>query len=321
MESGFNKSKNILNNEKQSDRKTSSDFPHYENSNNIISTERDIYNKSNLSKKSNLTLDIENYKSNVSHMTPKSKSKKFGFGFDFFSDKTNENICENDIVDYDIKETVQNNESEGTTSRQIKIEDNLDNIINKSSSDISIYEGRYCMECHIDIPLRCKHCTDCGWCVATFDHHCSWTARCIGEKNKAVFLIYLFFKLNYLCLDFVFLLINFTSIIECSSLIKYIELNFVNLILSSLNGLFIIFVFTLFKFQLKLVFINQTTWENYSWHKIQYMVATTKSRKSPFDKGILKNISYVFCYSKVLKSKDYNYIVWKKEVELERFGN
>lgn len=308
---------NYLNEDNNLERKASSDSPNYQTSspNNIVNTERNVYSKSNLSKKKDLNLDIENFKSNATNLTPKSNSKKFGFGFDFVSDKPNsDSTGENSIVDYEVKDTVQNNESESATSRQMKKDDNLYN----SNPEISLFEGRYCMECHIDIPLRCKHCTDCGWCIATFDHHCSWTSRCIGEKNKGIFIMYLFFKLNYLCLVFSYLMMNFSLLSESPSIINYLEKNIFILVLTSICGLFIVFVFTLLKFQIILMLNNQTTWENYSWHKIQYMVATTKSQKSPFDKGLVKNIEYVFCLSKILKSKNSNYILWRKEVDLEK---
>jgi len=54
-------------------------------------------------------------------------------------------------------------------------------------------EYKYCTVCNLEQPLRCKHCKECDNCVATFDHHCPWLGTCIGERNRPVFLVYLFF--------------------------------------------------------------------------------------------------------------------------------
>lgn len=51
----------------------------------------------------------------------------------------------------------------------------------------------YCVDCMFEIPLRARHCRECEKCVATFDHHCSWVSNCIGEKNKYIFHLFLFF--------------------------------------------------------------------------------------------------------------------------------
>ena len=51
----------------------------------------------------------------------------------------------------------------------------------------------YCSDCFFDIPLRGKHCKECGHCIATFDHHCTWVSNCIGERNKYLFHIFLLY--------------------------------------------------------------------------------------------------------------------------------
>lgn len=51
---------------------------------------------------------------------------------------------------------------------------------------------RYCRMCEFYQPLRVRHCHSCELCVSTFDHHCPWLSTCIGEKNKLVFIGYLF---------------------------------------------------------------------------------------------------------------------------------
>ncbi len=53
----------------------------------------------------------------------------------------------------------------------------------------------FCTLCRVVQPLRTKHCRACDRCVATFDHHCKWLGNCVGEKNKPVFFVYVWFQL------------------------------------------------------------------------------------------------------------------------------
>ncbi|CAK0861812.1 unnamed protein product, partial [Prorocentrum cordatum] len=48
-------------------------------------------------------------------------------------------------------------------------------------------EERPCKVCRCALPLRAKHCFECGRCVRTHDHHCPWIANCVGERNRALF--------------------------------------------------------------------------------------------------------------------------------------
>ena len=55
--------------------------------------------------------------------------------------------------------------------------------------------GKYywCHICNIWISQekKVKHCAMCGYCVEEFDHHCSWTNKCIAKKICILF-IFLF---------------------------------------------------------------------------------------------------------------------------------
>lgn len=62
---------------------------------------------------------------------------------------------------------------------------------NKNNINTEI-DYEYCTECFIDIPLRAKHCKICKNCFSTFDHHCIWIGNCIAEKNKRLFILFLF---------------------------------------------------------------------------------------------------------------------------------
>lgn len=75
-------------------------------------------------------------------------------------------------------------------------------------NDESLLENGFCVECMVEVPLRARHCKDCGKCVATFDHHCVWIANCVGEKNKRLFYIFLLMHSLELIISF-FIVNNF----------------------------------------------------------------------------------------------------------------
>lgn len=70
-------------------------------------------------------------------------------------------------------------------------------------------EKRFCANCNIDQPIRCKHCKHCKFCVATFDHHCIWIGNCIGEKNKWLFFIFLTAQITTLVLSLISIMDDF----------------------------------------------------------------------------------------------------------------
>lgn len=53
------------------------------------------------------------------------------------------------------------------------------------------YWYKYCVKCKADKPERAHHCKRCGRCVLKMDHHCPWTAQCVGHDNFPHFLRFL----------------------------------------------------------------------------------------------------------------------------------
>ena len=39
---------------------------------------------------------------------------------------------------------------------------------------------------------KTDHCEDCNICIIGADHHCPWTSKCVGKKNKKLFKIFVF---------------------------------------------------------------------------------------------------------------------------------
>lgn len=68
-----------------------------------------------------------------------------------------------------------------------------DNTTEEDEEVVLFIEYKYCTICHIEQPLRCKHCKQCDHCVATHDHHCPWIGNCVGERNKKYFVGFLYF--------------------------------------------------------------------------------------------------------------------------------
>lgn len=81
-----------------------------------------------------------------------------------------------------------------------------------------------------------------------------------------------------------------------TQLSKWLIRNWSLLIFDWLDVLFFSFVFSLLVFQLKILFVNQTSWENYTWHKLPYMRKLSGSQLSPFDYGFWLNVSFVLCH-------------------------
>lgn len=54
-----------------------------------------------------------------------------------------------------------------------------------------------CYTCKSEKNCRAKHCTDCGYCIDKFDHHCTWLDNCIGLNNQRAFVFHLCCLLYY----------------------------------------------------------------------------------------------------------------------------
>ena len=70
----------------------------------------------------------------------------------------------------------------------------IEDLDDEDDEVVLFVEYKYCTICHIEQPLRCKHCKQCDHCVATHDHHCPWIGNCVGERNRKHFYGYLWLQ-------------------------------------------------------------------------------------------------------------------------------
>lgn len=139
-------------------------------------------------------------------------------------------------------------------------------------------ELRFCTKCNTDMPLRAKHCRDCGRCVGTYDHHCPWTGNCVGERNKRFFYLFICLQLGQLALSL------WTSCKLWAG--KQAFESTILVILFVIQAGFGFFVLNLFVFHTYLNWNNMTTWECLSWSKISYLKQWPRRLGSPFDLGL-----------------------------------
>ena len=52
---------------------------------------------------------------------------------------------------------------------------------------------RFCTDCKffVNVHKKVNHCYDCGICIEGYDHHCPWTSKCIGKRNKYSFYMFM----------------------------------------------------------------------------------------------------------------------------------
>ncbi|CDW81358.1 dhhc zinc finger domain containing protein [Stylonychia lemnae] len=194
--------------------------------------------------------------------------------------------------------------------------------IDDENDDVILFvEYKYCTVCHIEQPLRCKHCKNCDHCVATYDHHCPWIGNCVGERNRKNFfwfLIYQSFQLIFALLIVITRLSQLIIVCRCIDQQKLISIDKLATIDTQLlighcdfrlflHGIIFTSISCVLGFKkshnLYFFIIQFSLGEYLSWMKISYMKVWPKRYGSPFSKNSLKaNLRLYFCH-KFAKSK------------------
>lgn len=150
---------------------------------------------------------------------------------------------------------------------------------------------RYCTACHVDQPVRARHCVRCERCVLTFDHHCPFLGVCIGEKNRHIFFLYIFVQLLECCFGVWFAFWNIGNENETE---EWVFRNVDNLILGLASLGLGLFVLSLCLCHIWLAGKNLTTYEVLRWEKVHYLGEIHKFQ-SPFSRGLCVNFRDYMC--------------------------
>jgi len=157
-------------------------------------------------------------------------------------------------------------------------EERLDMLANFSGMDEALGSRKLrqlCHTCHIERPLRAKHCKACRKCVRVFDHHCPFTGCCIAHNNYRWFYLFvLVFNLSAICY------IALTWIYMRK--VRYDRLTFATFLYCCF---FECIAIGLFRYHTTLVARAITTNEEINFYRFQYLKDSNGRFKSPWHKG------------------------------------
>ncbi|XP_063000694.1 palmitoyltransferase ZDHHC12 isoform X2 [Elgaria multicarinata webbii] len=159
-------------------------------------------------------------------------------------------------------------------------------MISQQDSTLRLRRCGYCML----KPMRAKHCQACQHCVRRYDHHCPWIENCVGERNHALFLVYLAVQLAVL----LWALPAAWSGLKFGQLSwAWLQHNLLLLLAFLVMAVSTLVAVLLLASHLYLVSCNTTTWEFMSRHRISYLRRC--EAENPFDRGVFLNLWGFFC--------------------------
>lgn len=145
-------------------------------------------------------------------------------------------------------------------------------------------EQKFCSACHLEMPIRCKHCKDCDHCVATHDHHCPWVNNCIGELNSRQFYIYLHCQTAQLIAGLIIAAKIGLAPKELEIQPTPASLALLFTVVLLMSGWFL-FLCSLLALHTYLIAKGLTSWEYLSWMNITYLKIWPRKYGSPFSAG------------------------------------
>jgi len=154
---------------------------------------------------------------------------------------------------------------------------------------------RWCRVCLVHQPLRTKHCSECGVCVRTHDHHCPWIGTCVSEGNRLYFYWFLWVQSIELTI-FLWEANSFLAEHWHGPPLQW-AFHFPLLALAVAMMTFLeVMVLLLAFFHTWLAMINLTTWETISWVGVSYLRSIpAEEKKSPFSKSCCGNLRAYCC--------------------------
>ena len=139
-----------------------------------------------------------------------------------------------------------------------------------------------CHTCHIERPIRAKHCRYCKTCVAEEDHHCPFIGNCVGQDNYGSFFGYLATTVLGAIL-FVTILYQVYATLDTTSWIAVIGMVYYSIAC--------LVVAHLFAFHVYLTCKNLTTNEVANYRRYAHFEDSSGSFYNPFDRGVFYNIT------------------------------
>mgnify|MGYP006421301021 CR=1 FL=1 len=150
-----------------------------------------------------------------------------------------------------------------------------------------------CQSCAIARPLRSKHCSICGHCVARFDHHCGWLNADVGAGNYRWFLIFIgALELEMLVvlggLAYIFLfMVTIPWEMPFLEICRYIMVHYALAVYLFVGAGVVgsVIVGPLVAFQLQILGQDITTNEMMNWSHYAYMMNAETGFRNPFNSG------------------------------------
>lgn len=146
--------------------------------------------------------------------------------------------------------------------------------------DDQLHKPTLCHSCHIQRPLRAKHCKVRRKCVMAFDHYCPYVGNAVGMYNYRYFFLY--------CLSFTVAALQFQYVA-----FKYQARHGRDMMLIAFQCWivpFIMFGIAMVAYHTQLTHANLTTNEHMNLHRYTYFRhPETGAFKNPFDKGCINN--------------------------------